>query len=80
MLAAFLEECCIEDPNAKTSRREIWSAYAGWADRTKERYPLSRNQLYDRLRERGYEDSASRQQGCSVRGFIGLGPATSGPT
>lgn len=72
VLGAFIEECCIASPTAKVSRPAIWKAYVSWADRTKERFPLSRNELYERLRERGYAECDFRKDGKPQRGFGGI--------
>lgn len=73
-LTPFLEERCIFAPNAFVSRDDVFHAYQEWTTETHERYPLSRNDLYEHLRgQSGLCEGKKRVGGRTKRGFCGLG-------
>ena len=73
-LADFLVERCILAPNAFVTRAEIFGAYEEWTRETRERFPLDRNAVFERLRKRpGITDKDRRIQSVPKRGFAGLG-------
>jgi len=75
-LAEFFEEHCILEPNAFVSRADVFTAYNAWAEKQKERQPLDRRGLYDRLRKTPGVTEGQRRTGVESgpsRGFTGIG-------
>ncbi|MCH7849789.1 MAG: hypothetical protein IIB53_15685 [Planctomycetes bacterium] len=73
VVAPFVEARLEFPPGAKVSRAAIWEAYSKWVDTAHERYPLGREALYERLRQRGCIDTKFSEHRVNVRGFSGLG-------
>lgn len=68
-LAAFLEECCVLDPEARVLINVLFSVYQRWEERSGERKRRTKRALGDALEERGFE----RKRGTGgVAGIIGL--------
>ena len=76
VLGAFLADRCDLHPDANVTRDDIAAAYEDWAEKNKERYPLSRRKLYERLRLRGPTDTWIRTETHKRRGFAGIGLRT----
>ena len=73
-LADFLSECCILMPSAAVTRTDIFDAYQKWSERNRDRNPLDRTTLFERLRGLpGVADDRRRQAGKPTRGFTGIG-------
>ena len=56
VITAFLNDCCVTDPPAKTPVKELYKVYQAWCEENGE-HPLSQRELGARLVERGYERS-----------------------
>jgi putative DNA primase/helicase len=71
VLAAFIEECCVVKPNAWVTFKELYAAYAAWAEESGERAE-SKRRFGARLAERGFEpnkgtDNVSIRRGIAIR-------------
>ncbi len=74
VLTPFLEAGRLDvRPRAKITRGDIARVYLGWARETDERFPLDRNELFERLRTAGFADARYRHNGRVQRGFQGIG-------
>jgi phage/plasmid-associated DNA primase len=65
--AAWLDDCCVLDPNARASSGELFASYKAWAEGTGE-YVGTEKSFSQKLEERGFE----RYRSNSARGFRGL--------
>ncbi len=54
VVAQFLEDCCILEPNAQAGATDLYTAYKNWCSANGERW-LSQRLFGGRLNERGYE-------------------------
>jgi len=80
VLAEFIDEKCVLGPDAYVSRTDILNAYQKWADENRERYPLERRALYDRLRKKdGITETMRRLNGKPTHVFCGVGLSHSPP-
>ncbi len=77
VLGPFIDECCTTGPECRASRKAIWSKYSTWAAVNGGKNPLTRLELYERLRRRGYSDGVWREANRTIRGFEGIGVLTS---
>jgi putative DNA primase/helicase len=80
-LGDYLADRCIRMDAARISRNELFSDYSSWCHQTSEKFPLSRNALFDHVRAiKGVSEDQWRLTGQSspVRGFRGIGLAYSG--
>lgn len=77
ILAAFLDECCLADPQAMASAKQLYGAYVKWAEENNE-HPASQRAFGMRLRERGFEKCHTRS-GIYWKGVGVLGQAQVGP-
>lgn len=74
VLGVFLAEHCTLSPDMSTPASELYAAYRGWAEASGEK-PLSKQQLGQRLVERGLEARRTRQ--ARLWSGIALLPTTS---
>jgi len=73
VLGEFLDECIIFASNAHAERTVVWEVYSAWAQRRREKWPLSRTALYANLRRRERVEDTDRQiGGRKVRVFTGF--------
>jgi putative DNA primase/helicase len=72
--AQWLEECFVQDTNAKVSSEDVWRSWAGWAEQRKLRIGTN-VELSDRLEAKGFKkkDHVQLQDGRRPRGWEGLG-------
>ena len=68
-LADFLEECCVQDPQAWVPASKLHASHSQWCEKTGAG-GLSSTALGLRLRERGFTDG--RVGNPQVRGWYGL--------
>lgn len=54
VLAQFLAECCVLEPNAKVFAKHLYPAYVKWCEENGER-PLTQTAFGTRMAERGFE-------------------------
>jgi putative DNA primase/helicase len=73
VLEPFLADRCLWGDKLQVSRRALYGAYTQWATGEGEKYALSRNALYDGLRQRGAEDCEFTEGGRTARGFKNIG-------
>ena len=52
-LQEFLTTCCELHPRAWSRSTELWEAYTHWAEKYRDRYPLSRGAFIAQLKEHG---------------------------
>jgi putative DNA primase/helicase len=69
MLAAFIEECCVQSTNATAWAGELYTSYKAWCEQTGERYETQKS-FGQRLKERGFE--CVRSTGNRVK-YYGIG-------
>jgi putative DNA primase/helicase len=69
VLAAFLADCCIVDPNARVLNKELYTAYESWCRENGEE-PLGQRSLGRSLGERGFTPIRIGRKG--ERGWVGL--------
>jgi len=74
VIAPFIEDCCVKEPSAKTTSKNLYEAYRTWCDANGE-HPLKSNIFGKRLEEKGFE---SYRTG-SGRGRKGLALMTVNP-
>lgn len=67
VLRDFLEERCIEDPNASISKKELYQAYVDWSTFNSEK-TLSKGTFLRLIEERGYKPYRSNKE----RGWKGI--------
>jgi len=67
VLRDFLEERCIEDPNASISKKELYQAYVDWSTFNTEK-TLSKGTFLRLIEERGYKPYRSNKE----RGWKGI--------
>jgi len=67
VLRDFLEERCIEDPNASISKKELYQAYVDWSTFNSEK-TLSKGTFLRLIEERGYKSYRSNKE----RGWKGI--------
>lgn len=67
VLRDFLEERCIEDPNASISKKELYQAYVDWSTFNTEK-TLSKGTFLRLIEERGYKSYRSNKE----RGWKGI--------
>jgi len=78
VIAAFFNDCCVTDPQAKTPVKELYKAYQDWCEENGE-HPLSQRELGARLVERGYERFRGGKNGSYVWRGLGLAGENSWP-
>ena len=54
ILAEFISQMCIESPGARTSIKDLYTAYCNWCEENKET-PIGKLSFSRRLEERGYK-------------------------
>jgi putative DNA primase/helicase len=69
VLGQFINDCCLQAPEAKVPTSELFQAYLRWAEGAGERKPLSKTDFGLRLAERDFVPSKSG----SVRLWRGIG-------
>jgi len=62
VLGVFLDECCEIDPEFKVPAGELYRAYREWCDESGERERLSQRAFADRLEERGFTASRTKDK------------------
>ena len=72
VIADFIADECVEDPEAFVPSKDIAAAYGEYAKRMNGR-KLTQHQLADRLRRRGFVNGTSRIAGATQRGWHGIG-------
>jgi P4 family phage/plasmid primase-like protien len=80
-LRDYLSDRIVLGEHVKVGRPELFADYQSWATQTRERYPLERNSLYERIRRLGgVTDDMWKPAGSTspVRGFRGIGLAFTG--
>ena len=75
VLGAFLDDCCIVDPNAHAAAKDLYAAYTRWCDENGER-SLSQKAVGQRLAERGFD--AVRMGKSRSRYWVGVGVRDAG--
>ncbi|WP_066633945.1 phage/plasmid primase, P4 family [Desulfolucanica intricata] len=68
-LSGFFEDCCSLNPQAKTTTKDLYSAYEMWCEDNGET-PVKKNTFSKMLRERGYESIRIGHSG--ARGWSGI--------
>jgi putative DNA primase/helicase len=53
-LCGFIAECCVVTPDAVAMAKDLYKAYAVWAEETGEKRPMSQKEFGGRLKERGF--------------------------
>jgi len=71
VIAAFLNDCCVIMPTAKTSVKDVYKTYLNWCEENGER-PVSQRELGARLGERGFERYRGGKNGRYTWRGIGL--------
>ena len=54
VLAAFIDDRCVEKPSVWVESSKLWAAWTGWCEESNES-PGNKRRLADRLTERGFE-------------------------
>jgi putative DNA primase/helicase len=82
-LGDYLADRCITGaPTLRVGRNDLFTDYASWCQQTGDRFPLSRNALFDHIRSvKGVGEDQWRVSGqaAPVRGFRGIGLAYCAP-
>jgi phage/plasmid-associated DNA primase len=80
-LADYVADRCVRGAsNVRVTRGDLFSDYLSWCPQTGEKFPLSRNALFERVRSlTDVRDDQWRVSGQTVpvRGFCGIGIAFS---
>jgi len=71
VLAAFLADCCVLEPNARAKAADLYQAYVQWCEQSGEHAEKQRS-FGIRLSERGFEKRRSDRAGAVVWYGIGL--------
>jgi len=69
-VGAFIDECCIREPEAETPSRRLYERYTEWCAERGEK-PISRPDFGSRLAEKGFKPGRTKAKGRVWRG-IGL--------
>jgi putative DNA primase/helicase len=82
-LGDYLADRCVTgSPTVRVGRNDLFTDYASWCQQTGDRFPLSRNALFDHVRSvKGVGEDQWRVggQAAPVRGFRGIGLAYCAP-
>lgn len=70
-LSEFIEDCCIEVPEAQATSAALWEAYEGWCKEAHIRNHLTRKRFADLLKAHGYTQVRVGHK--QVRGWAGIG-------
>lgn len=70
-LAPFLDDACVMDPNAVTTRSDLYAAYTEWCMRSHVR-PVSEREVVELIRGRAIEECRARQNGKRPRAWAGI--------
>ncbi len=73
VLAEFISQMCIESPGARTSIKDLYTAYCSWCEENKET-PIGKLSFSRRLEERGYKSVRIGHKW--ERGWQGIGIKT----
>jgi P4 family phage/plasmid primase-like protien len=60
VVAAFIDECCEQKPDAQVTKAMLYEAYAEWAKRSGE-YASSKKDFGSRLKEKGFSDNRTTE-------------------
>jgi putative DNA primase/helicase len=71
-VGAFIDECCIRDPEAEVPTARLFDRYLEWCQRTAEA-SLSKVEFGARLGEKGFTSGRKKTDGKTVRLWRGLG-------
>lgn len=63
VLAGFISECCLVDPERSCRAADLYDTYKRWADRHGERFPMNQRLFSQRLEERGTFTRKRRDSG-----------------
>jgi putative DNA primase/helicase len=64
LVARFLDECCLVNPEFRVLSKDLYAAYVRWAEDGKER-PLSRDAFGRRLKDKGFDNPRSGPNGAT---------------
>lgn len=67
-IVSFIDDELIEDPAGRIERGALYDAYCAYCKREERLHPVTRNRMFDRLRDEGYQETKSN----GVRNFVGL--------
>lgn len=80
-LTEFIEAKCIVSASANVSKADLFDAYTAWIAEIKDRFPMSRRALYERLLKHAEVKPSEWWNGHGkTRGFSGIGLAAQGDT
>lgn len=68
VFGAFLRDCCVLEPTAKSTKDEVYNAYSSWCETNGEPYRLTKRELTTALCEAGIVNAKVRK----ARGWLGL--------
>jgi putative DNA primase/helicase len=74
-LGDYVTDRCVVEASAKISRNDLFADYASWCSQVGDKFPLSRNALFDHIRSvKGVAEDTWRSVGhtAPIRGFKGL--------
>lgn len=75
-LSEFIEDRCVEAPQAQVTSAALWEAYEGWCRETRIRGQLTRKRFADLLKAHGYKQVRVGHK--QVRGWAGIGLLATG--
>lgn len=64
ILGPFLAECCVVEPNASATAKDLYAAYTRWAEGAGEKKPFSKRVLGQMLHERGFRSQHTELGSC----------------
>lgn len=69
--ASFFDDNCVFGEHYWTLSKSVWEQYQAWVKETKRRYPMTRGELNEAIKEKGCEPKKISRQG--GRGWQGIG-------
>ena len=67
IIGDWIDECCIEDPNAKVSVKDLYASYRNWSQASGQ-HPFGKKRFSQKLQNKGFERARTGQG----RFFVGL--------
>ena len=74
IIGDWIDECCVEDPHAKVSAKDLYASYRNWSQASGQ-HPFGKKRFSQKLEGKGFEKDRTGQ----VRFYVGLALKTNDP-